>query len=303
MAAVPFSPDQMADLVEAAGPSVVRVRGRGPIDSTGIAWSEDGLIVTANHTVHRDEQIGVVLPDGTEIEAELVGRDPGTDVAVLRVKDRKLTPPRWTDVAGTTRVGHPVLAIGRPGKTVRATIGIVGVLGDEYRTPTGGRVDRFVQPDNALPRGFSGGLLIDLSGRALGLNTAALTRGGLTVPTETLRRVVAEVQQHGRVRKGFLGVGVYPVEIRAAARAAAGQDTGALVVAVAEGSPADKAAIAVGDIVLAIDGASVATPADLAALLADRIDAEVSVKLLRAGAVTEVRVTTAVREPGRRHRC
>jgi S1-C subfamily serine protease len=294
--------DRIADLIEGASPSVVRVRGRGSIDSTGVVWSAEGLIVTAHHTVHRDEHLKVVLEDGTELDATLVGRDPGTDVAVLKVEGQKLTPPKWSDVEGTTRVGHVVLALGRPGKTVRATMGIVGVLGGEYRTNAGGKVERFVQPDNSLPRGFSGGLLLDLEGRALGINTMALTRGGLTVPTETLRRVVAEIGTHGRVRKGFLGVGVYPVSLPAAQRTAAGQESGALVVAIAPDSPAEKAGVTVGDIILAIDGEAVATPADLSALLSDRVEREVTMKILRAGTVSEVKATTATRE-ARRRRC
>src|SRR5687768_6836921 len=107
-----LSPDHIAGVVEAAGRSVVRIEGRGPIGSSGIVWSaEDGTIVTANHALHRDESLTVTLPDGEAVTAELAGRDPGTDVAVLRVEGAKLTAPRWTDVAGTSRAGHPVLAL------------------------------------------------------------------------------------------------------------------------------------------------------------------------------------------------
>ncbi|MCB0013943.1 MAG: trypsin-like peptidase domain-containing protein, partial [Anaerolineales bacterium] len=136
----------MAGAVETAGPSVVRVEARRRLPATGIVWSADGLIVTANHIVRRDDKIKVGLADGNTVEAELVGRDPTTDLAVLRVSDVALTPLKPADL-DKAAVGNLVLALGRPGRTVQATLGIISALGDQWRTPHGGELDRYLQTD------------------------------------------------------------------------------------------------------------------------------------------------------------
>ncbi|MCP4361762.1 MAG: signal protein PDZ, partial [Chloroflexi bacterium] len=133
--------DDLAGTVEKAGPSIVRVEARRRLPASGIVWSEDGVIVTAHHTVEREEKIKVGLPDGQTVSATLVGRDPTTDLAVLRSEATGLTPPTWAsfDSQGV-RVGHLVLALGRPGKTVQATLGIVSALSEDWRTPGGSQL-------------------------------------------------------------------------------------------------------------------------------------------------------------------
>jgi S1-C subfamily serine protease len=191
-----------AAVVETAGKSVLRVEGRRRGPSSGIAWSADGVIVAAHHNVEWDEDIAVGLPDGGSARANVVGRDATTDVAVLRAAVSGLVVPDWA--AETPRVGHLVLTLTRPGRTVRASLGVVHALGDEWRTSAGGRVDRYLQTDIGLQPGFSGSLLVDLGGRAIGMNNAGLVRGtSLALPPATLRRAVETLVAHGHVRRGF----------------------------------------------------------------------------------------------------
>src|SRR5260221_11341281 len=153
--------------VEKAGRAVVRIEGRRRGPSSGIAWSADGVIVAAHHNLEWDEDIAVGLPDGSTARANVVGRDATTDVVVLRAPLTGLAVPDWA--SELPRVGHLALALTRPGRTVRASLGLVHALGDEWRTPAGGRVDHYLQTDIGLQPGFSGSLLVDLGGRALGM--------------------------------------------------------------------------------------------------------------------------------------
>ncbi|MCH8206774.1 MAG: serine protease, partial [Chloroflexi bacterium] len=206
--------EDLADTVDQAGPSVVRVEARRRLPASGIVWSSDGVIVTAHHVIERDDNIKIGLPDGSSVAASLVGRDPTTDVAVLKARDGVLERPASKGGAGAPRVGHMVLALGRPGQSVLATLGIVSALGDAWRTPAGGSVDRYLQTDLVMYPGFSGGPLVDAAGQVLGLNTSALLRGvSLTVPVPTLRRVVDDLLAHGRVRRARLGIGIQPTRL------------------------------------------------------------------------------------------
>ncbi|HEY8021881.1 MAG TPA: trypsin-like peptidase domain-containing protein, partial [Thermoanaerobaculia bacterium] len=200
----------LAAAVAAAGASVVRVEARHRRPSSGIVWSADGVIATADHKVERDEDLHVGLPDGRAVAATLVGRDPRTDVAVLRAEATGLTAPAWATDEGL-KVGHLVLALSRPGQNIRASLGIVCALGDGWRTHAGGRIDRWVETDVLHQPGFTGGLLVDVAGRGLGMDDAGLRhRRGLAVPASTLKRVVEAILAHGGVRRGYLGIAVQP---------------------------------------------------------------------------------------------
>src|SRR2546425_1212938 len=219
--------NDLAEVVERGGTSVVRVESsRTP--GSGVVWSADGVIVAASHSVEGDEGIEVGLPDGSTTPATLVGRDPTTDVAALRVSTTGLAVPSWADPSGI-KVGHLVLALSRPGRSVRASLGIVSVRGEAWRTPSGGRLDHYVQTDLVRHPGFSGGLLVGAGGEALGLNTSGLLRGAtLAVTSPTLRRVVEALLAHGQVRRGFVGVGTYPVRLPAPLEKEAGRGAGQL---------------------------------------------------------------------------
>ena len=281
----------LAAIVDAAGRSVVRVEARRRIPASGIIWSADGTIVTANHVVQREENITVGLPDGSKVGATLAGRDPATDVAVLRLQSAGLTATPRASTEGL-RVGHLVLALGRPGRTVRATLGIVSALGESWRTAEGSQIDHYLQTDAPFHPGFSGGPLVDAGGRVLGLNTAALVRGfSLTIPTVTLQRVVETLLAHGRVRRGYLGIGAQPVRLAGELERTLGQRVGLLLVSIEPGSPADQGGLFVGDILVGFDGQPVAELGDLMALLgAERIGKGVPVRIVRGGQVRDLTV-------------
>src|SRR5436305_3064762 len=150
----------LAAAVEAAGASVVRVEGRHRRPSSGIVWSADGVVATADHKIEREEDIRVGLADGRTVPAALVGRDPRTDVAVLRAEATGLSPIEWASSEGL-KVGHLVLALSRPGETVRASLGIVCALAPEWRTHAGGKLDRWLATDVLHQPGFTGRLLAD----------------------------------------------------------------------------------------------------------------------------------------------
>ena len=287
--------EDLATLVERAGASVVRVEsGRGP--GSGVVWGDDGVILAASHSIEGDEGIEVGLPDGRTLPATLVGRDPTTDVAVLRLAATGLAVPGWADPAAV-RVGQLVLALSRPGRSVRASLGIVSVRGEAWRTPAGGRLDHYLQTDLVRHPGFSGGLLLGVGGEALGMNTSGLLRGAnLAVSGPTLRRVVAALLAHGRVQRGFLGIGTYPVRLPAALEKEAGQPVALMLVSVEAASPAEKAGLRLGDALLSFAGQPLKHPSDLLALLdAERIGAEVPVRLLRAGEPRELSLTIGSR--------
>jgi S1-C subfamily serine protease len=268
----------LAAAVTAVSPSVIHV-SRGHTGGTGIAWSEDLVVTSSFHTPDRTK-VGIPTGDGNLDfrEAEVIGRDPGTDVALLRVAGGGLTPAKLRDIDDLA-VGNLALAIGRPGRTARASLRAIGVLGPEVQTPRGGKLDRYVESDRQIPRGFAGGPLVDVDGAVIGMNTRTLLRGAdLAVTAATLRRVVSELEAHGGIRRGYLGVGVYPT----------GQ--GALVTSLEDGGPAATAGILVGDIIVEVDGVAVHGPDSLRSALADRPAEPVKVVLIRGGARQELDV-------------
>ena len=285
--------EALAGAVETAGASVVRVEGRRRLPASGVVWSPDGVIVTAHHVVEQDENIGIGLPDGKTATAKLVGRDPTTDISVLRASGgvHDLTPATWAAAEGL-RVGHLVLALGRPGQTVMATLGIVSALRPNWRTPAGGQLDHYLQTDAVMYPGFSGGALVDAQGRSVGLVSSGLVRGlSLAVPAASLKGVVETLLAHGRVRRGYLGVGAQPARLSGGLASQLGQETGLLLGSVEPGGPADRGGLFMGDTVVALDGQAVKQMDDLLALLsADRVGKDVPVRIIRGGQVLDVTV-------------
>ncbi|MCL4266243.1 MAG: trypsin-like peptidase domain-containing protein [Anaerolineae bacterium] len=287
--------NQFAEVVKNTGQSVVRVEGRRRIPASGIVWTADGLIITASHVVARDEGITVGLADGSSLAATLVGRDPSTDLAVLRV-DASLTPLAEANKQEVA-VGNLVLALARPGHTVQAAWGIISALGDSWRTGGGGIIDRYVQTDLVMYPGFSGGPLVGADGALIGLNTSALARGvSVAAPTMTLARVADTLLAHGRIRRGYLGVSTQRVHLPEALRGTVGQKRGLLVVSVEPDSPAEKGGLTLGDTIVAVGGTAVQNHDDLlAALSGDKIGTAVPLTILRGGQVQTVEVVVAER--------
>ncbi|MFZ5444325.1 MAG: S1C family serine protease [Myxococcota bacterium] len=282
----------LADVVETVGRSVVRVEGGRRRAVSGVVWSPRQVITVA-HGVFGDAAI-VGLED-RELKARVVGRDESTDLALLAL-DEDLPPASFDDRAA--KVGQLALRLARPGETVRATSGIVSVVSRKpWRTPRGGELDFLLETDAAHQPGFSGGPLVDVQGRVLGLTTTGLAPGrSVAIPAKSLRRVGAQLEQHGRVRRSYLGLQLQPVRLPDAVRERTGEELGLLVTSVEQGGPADRAGIAFGDTVLHLGDDSVRTLEDLYAYLrADHVDEQVPVRLFRNGAVLTSQVTLGAR--------
>ena len=281
--------DALAEAVQIAARSTVLVNARRRFPATGVAWSADGLVVTANHVVERDDEIGILLPDETETSATLVGRDPRSDLALLRVENAELVPAERV-AADTVKVGQIALAVGwpRPGSPM-ASFGVVSAFVNRGRRRHGGGGTPLIRPDLVMYPGFSGGPLVNVSGQVIGINSSHLGRdGGMTVPSETVDRVVSALSRDGRVRRAYLGVASQPARLAAEIE---GSDRVLLVVMVEAGSPAANAGLLVGDSIVAIDGARLRSADDLqAALDAVDVGSRVSINIVRGGESVEVQV-------------
>jgi S1-C subfamily serine protease len=279
---------ELGELVAASSQSVVRVEGRSRLAASGVIYAADGVIVTAHHVVERSDNVRVGLPNGDSVEATLIGRDPSVDLAVLRVQRNDLAAAAWVD-AGELHVGNLVLALGRPGRGVQATLGVVSALGGAWRSGAGSEIDRYLQTDVVMYPGFSGGALVAMDGRIGGINTSALVRGAsVTVPAATVKRVVATILEHGHMPRGYLGVGLQPVRLEANFADAVGQQTGLMLMSVEEGGPAAQAGLLQGDVLVTLDGVAVRHLDDLQALLtSDRAGKQASIRFVRAGVLQE----------------
>ena len=288
---------QLTALTAEAGTHVVRVDGRRRFPASGVIWSADGVVVAPHHAIPRDEGVSVGLPSGETVAADLVGRDPSTDLAVLRLQaGAGLAPAAFVD-PGDLAAGELVVGVSRPGRGARVSLGHLARAGDEFRAAGGGRVDRFLETTLDLHRGVSGGLVLRADGTPLGIATSGLLRGAVMVlPAGTLRRVVKAILAHGGIRRGYLGLATYPVPLPAALRAATGEEVALLVSRVEPDSPAARAGILLGDALLSFGGETMQDPGELLALLGEeRIGDAVPMRLLRAGEVRDVTVTVGAR--------
>lgn len=288
--------DELAGVVETTAPSVVRVDGRRRTTSSGVVWSADGVIVAAHHAVDFDENVPVGLPDGGGVAARVVGRDPGSDLAVLRAEASGLSPARWS--AKAPRVGELVVSLSRPGRSARARLGVVSAAGGEWRTPAGGRLESYLETDVALHPGFSGGLIVGVTGEALGVSSAGLLRStSLAVPPAAVRRVVEALLARGRVRRGWLGIGTQPVPLPADLRARLGQPSALVVLSVQPDGPAARAGLMLGDVLLRAGEEKLASPASLLPFLdEDRVGRPLALAVLRGGEERTLTATIGERE-------
>ncbi len=291
-------------LAAAAGPSVLRLEGRRGPPAPAVAWSSDGTLVASSHLVDDDGPLEVGLPGGEVVRAELVGRDPASDLAVLRAAAAGLAVPRWGEPDGLGP-GALVLALSRPGRSLRVDLGVLARAAGEWRAPSGAALPRYLEASLPLRPGFSGSLALAADGTALGLATAGLLRGTpLILPAAALARLVPQLLEHGGPRRGWLGVATVPVRLPRAAAVPAGQETALLVTGLEPDSPAERAGLLLGDAVLSLGGARTAGAADLLAALEPLpIGAPAPVRVLRAGEPRDLAVTVgeraALREGGR----
>ena len=262
---------------------------------SGFVIDEAGYVVTNHHVIKQADQVSVVLQDDTRLQAEVVGSDPKTDLALLKVDaERDLAAVDWGDSA-TADVGDWVLAIGNPfGLGGSVTAGIVSARG---RAINAGPYSRFIQTDTAINRGNSGGPLFNTDGEVIGVNTAILSPSGgnvgvgFALPSQVARPIIAELKADGEVVRGWLGVSVQPVTDQLAQGLELPRDTGALIGDVRPNSPAEQAGLKSGDVVVGFDGEEVDDPRDLAWKTSQRDPGEtVELALYRDGARRTVEV-------------
>jgi S1-C subfamily serine protease len=267
---------------------------------SAVVITPDGFLVTNAHVVGRSDTRGrATFGDGREERFEVVGRDPLSDLAILRSEGDGLTPAELGD-AERLRVGQLVVAIGNPhGLGGSVTAGVISALGRSLpaRSRGAGRIiDNVIQTDAALNPGNSGGALADSRGRVVGINTAVAGVGlGLAVPiNEATQRVIAGLMSDGRVRRAYLGIAGGPRPVPPQARAATGSTTCVEVVEVVEGGPADRAGIRPEDLILSVGGTRTERVEDLQRLMvADVIGTPVEVRVLRAGRLIELELEPA----------
>jgi S1-C subfamily serine protease len=277
--------EAMAEAVEKAAASIVLVDARRRFPASGVAYAAD-LVLSADHVVEREEDIRILLPDGSKSSAIVAGRDPGSDLVLLRLPEGRLLPA--TSAPHPARIGQLALALGRPSADgIQASLGVVAALSGPVRTGRGGLLESFLRTDATPYPGFSGGPLIDTSGRVLGVNTSGLAQGmSLTIPAGLAWSTAATLAEHGAIRRGYLGIRSQPVAIPAAQQQALGreQTSGLLLVGVEEEGPAAQAGLLVGDILVGLAGQAVADPDDLLIRLAgEMVGQRTAVQLLRGG--------------------
>ena len=288
----------VTELTESVSPSVVNVNA-GRRGGTGMVWSSDGLVVTASHVVGHSAAPTVVLGDGRELEAKVLGRDPYTDVALLKVEAAGLTPVK-TGSADGIKVGQFVLALANAfGRKVSATSGIITSQRRSMRGFWGIMIEDAVVSDAKLNPGYSGGPLVDASGYLLGMNVAYFAGRGVAVSVESLKETVATISKDGRVKKGYLGVVVEPIGLprELASDTAVDQEEGLLVRSVELGTPAKAAGVAIGDIILRLGEVQATDEYELhKALSGEVVGKTVNLRVLRAEKVTDLRITPSEAE-------
>src|SRR5262245_34284136 len=282
-----------ADAVAAAAPSVVQVQG-GHRPASGLVYADE-VVLTMVRTLGREDGLHVRADGGATLDAELAGWDPTTSLAVLRVPGLKGQPIALAKAG--PRVGHMVLAVGRSwSNVVSASSGIVAVLGGPLRTGRRRAIEQVIRTTAPMHGGFSGGAVLDTSGGLLGIATSTAIRGTtVVIPADIAWTTAASVLEHGRLKRGYLGIAGQPVQLAEGQRVD-GREGALLVVNVTTGSPAATAGILVGDLILDLDGEPIESPEDLLdRLLGDRVGRQMTVRVLRGGKITEFPVTIGER--------
>jgi len=284
--------DGIASLVERAGPSVLGIGG-----ATGIAWTNDLAITSASSMRCAEGSVQVRLPEGGTTEGNVLGIDAASDLAVVRVTKGGLTPIARADQSKPARVGEMVIALGRPGRAIRASQRIIGLVGKDVRARRGLVLRDYVEMDRGFPEGFVGGPVVDATGALVGLGTDRVIRGAdLAMTTAQLAPIIDQIVKDGRPLLGWLGVAVQPARLPDRLASEVPALTGALVTAIESGGPADTAGLVVGDVVVGLDASVIEGPDSLLALLRSSAEKAVTLRIVRGGAVTTLAATVGVRK-------
>jgi len=287
--------NDLAAGAEAIGPSVVAVHAQHRIPSSGIQWRK-GVIVTVNHGIRRSEDLGVLLRPDKSVTATVAGRDPSTDLAILKLSGgAKLPLPEVAD-ASSAKLANLVLALGRSWRgNLVASLGIVGGLSGEWRTWHGGKIDQHIRLDLELYSGLSGGPLVNAEGKVVGINTRGVARGrAVTIPATTVDRVVDELLEKGHIARPYLGLAMQPVAVPEALRGTLKSEStsGLIIVHVEPSGPADRAGILLGDVLVELQAKSLESLESVQQVLSSaRAGDKIAVTVLRGGSPIELEVT------------
>jgi S1-C subfamily serine protease len=285
--------EALAQRAEAARPSVVAVRKGEGRHVSGLIWS-GGLVVTSEQALPRHDAFEVVLPGGITVTAALVGRDPSTNIAVLRLPEPAQVPPYSP---ASIKTGALVLAYGSDGDGgLTARSGIVQQSGPAWSSTRGGQIEKRITLDIRLSRREEGGPVFDAKGGLAGMSALGGRGQILVIPTETLQRIVPQLEKHGAIARGWLGVKLQPVAVPDALQAEAGQSSGMMAMSVAEDGPSAKAGCLAGDIFLSIGSAPARRVRQVAALLGpDSIGRTLDARVIRGGLIHPLSLTIEAR--------
>ena len=288
---------ELTNLVQRISPSVVAVHARRHFPSSGVHWGPD-LVVTSDHTIAREEDIRVVLPDGKTVGASLLGRDPAADLAALKVPGLGSAGEKISHDKPV--LGEFALVVGRsPDSGPNASLGIISAASGPWRTWRGGRLDHYIRLDAMLYPNSSGGAVVNARGGLLGIATSALSRvAGLAIPASDVTRVTNQLIEKGYVPHGYLGVGVYPVAIPEGlkSRLALPNTAGILILNVEKGGPADGAGVLLGDVLISLNSTPLQKVEDLQSFCSSGVIGKaVSARFIRAGGLIEASIVMGER--------
>lgn len=290
--------EAMANAAEKAGRFTVLVDARRRLPASGVAFAKD-MILTASHIVEREEDIKILLGDGKETTARLIGRDPGTDLAVLKLDSAVAVP---AEIAKTpARVGQFVLAIARPSANgIESSFGTVNKLGGPVRTGRGGMLEKYIKTDVVSYPGFSGGPLINGEGEMYGINTSGFGMGGeaVTIPADLALKIAENLAKHGKIKRGYIGVRSQTVNLPNDAKSQLNREqaNGLLLVGIEKDSPAEKGGLMIGDILVGVAGAAVEHHDELFTRLSgDVVGKPTAMDVLRGGKLQSVNVVVGER--------
>lgn len=294
--------NELAGIVRAVEPHIVSVRARRHYPSSGVLWSPNA-VVTADHTIQREDDIAVTFADGKTTGATLAGRDPGTDLAVLKMESPRSSKEQ-IGRSKTVEAGELALVIGRsPDSGVNASLGIISAISGTWRTWRGGQLDAYIRLDAKLFPQSSGGAVVNPRGEIIGIATSALSRiAGIAIPVSSIESVTEKLLQKGFVPRGYLGVGVQQVPFSEDLRKKLSipNRSGLIVLTVEPGGPADKAAILIGDILVGIGDATIEQTDDLQQYSdSGVIGKSVDIKHVRGGVLKQSALTVGERSERR----